>query len=142
MKGVSNVAATIPSGRAYQQMCLDEVRGALWMFGGSQDSSLMLNDLWRFDFSSTYWSWVWGQSTGATPSLLYPSGTKNVAVRVCGALLLLLLMCAAAQLGHHTTSSDDTDLLCARRRAALCCVVLCRATGRSDGFSCENGAVV
>ncbi|MCX6992551.1 MAG: hypothetical protein NT011_05325 [Kiritimatiellaeota bacterium] len=56
--------ANMPGARFFATSWTDG-QGALWLFGGSTDlaSSGILNDLWKFDPSTTNWTWMKGSNT-------------------------------------------------------------------------------
>lgn len=60
-QGVANASNT-PAGRSFAQSWIDS-SGKLWLFGGNPSTSAM-NDLWKFDPSTSQWTWMKG-STGS-----------------------------------------------------------------------------
>lgn len=48
----------------------------LWMFGGMDAGSLLMNDLWKYDLSTNQWTWITGSSASGA---LANYGTQGVA---------------------------------------------------------------
>jgi len=64
----SSLGATgTPGSRYYASSWIDSSDN-LWLFGGdgydSNNSWVDLNDLWKFDFSTSEWTWIGGSNTG------------------------------------------------------------------------------
>lgn len=55
-------AANFPGYRR-EAACWTDSSGNFWLFGGLQTSSLQYNDLWKFDISTGWWTWVSGENT-------------------------------------------------------------------------------
>ncbi len=60
--GTQNVASSSndPGFRSYSQMCTD-ASGNVWLFGGNTNAG-MKNDLWKFDPTTGFWTYVSGTS--------------------------------------------------------------------------------
>lgn len=74
--GAINVAAAsnVPRSRAEHSATINPTTGVIYVFGGSSSIGV-LNDLWLWDPSNTYWSWISG-STSSNQMGVY--GTKGI----------------------------------------------------------------
>jgi len=60
-------------------------QGRLWVFGGygyttnGAQQTIFLNDLWVFDPSTTYWTWMGGSAQGSVPAVYGTMGTPAAA---------------------------------------------------------------
>jgi hypothetical protein len=61
-QGVAS-ASNVPGARTAAQSWVDN-NGNLWLFGGFDESGRFLDDLWEFNPSSKYWTWVSGSIYG------------------------------------------------------------------------------
>ncbi|MBA4239429.1 MAG: hypothetical protein C0448_01795 [Sphingobacteriaceae bacterium] len=92
--GTKGVAAALnkPSGRQSSVAWKDN-SGNLWLFGGFGKSSVntngALNDLWKFNTTTSQWTWMTGSNTGGantvsgikgTPSATFTPGARENAV--------------------------------------------------------------
>lgn len=77
IKGTS-AAANIPGAR-YDASVWTDSSGNIWLFGGygydASGSSGRLNDLWEYDSSTGYWTWVGGSSSAGAKGTY---GTKGM----------------------------------------------------------------
>jgi N-acetylneuraminic acid mutarotase len=79
--GTKDIAApaNVPGGRHGAMSWIDS-QGKLWLFGGSGYNSVRnyvwLNDLWKYDPTTTEWTWVSGSNTGNQAGIY---GTKDTA---------------------------------------------------------------
>ena len=77
-KGVPSVNNT-PGARGWGIQCWVDTSGSLWLFGGyGMDANGVqgcLNDLWKFDITTSEWTWMSGSKYKCSPG---NSGTKGV----------------------------------------------------------------
>ena len=71
-------AANVPGARIYGTSWTDS-SGNLWLFGGSTITSGYLNDLWRYDPSTSMWTWVSGANTTDQVGVYGTNGVPDVA---------------------------------------------------------------
>ena len=66
--GTRGVAAPAnsPGGRAYGAPTWTDLSGNLWLFGGYDSSLYVGNDLWKYDVTTNMWTWMNGDSAGAS----------------------------------------------------------------------------
>ena len=78
-KGVASPANT-PGAREWAASWSDDHGGRFWLFGGRGPDATgnwgHINDLWRFDTSTSQWTWVSGDEIAFRPGVY---GTKGVA---------------------------------------------------------------
>ena len=72
-KNLSN-STNIP-GRLYYSISWSDPKGNLWLFGGSDGSENVLNDLWKFD--GTNWTWVSGSGVVNQSGTYATKGTAD-----------------------------------------------------------------
>jgi hypothetical protein len=80
-------AANVPGARWNATACKD-ASGNLWLFGGSGDalvnaefdSSGVLNDLWKYNPTSGYWTWMGGATVPNDPSVYGTLGTPGPSI--------------------------------------------------------------
>ncbi len=72
-KNISN-STNIP-GRLYYSISWSDPKGNLWLFGGSDGSENVLNDLWKFD--GTNWTWVSGSGVVNQSGTYATKGTAD-----------------------------------------------------------------
>jgi N-acetylneuraminic acid mutarotase len=74
-KGVA-AAANVPGNREGAATWID-ASGNLWLFGGEDSNGNEYNDLWKFNPSTGYWTWMSGSSTSAGPGTYGTEGTAT-----------------------------------------------------------------
>jgi N-acetylneuraminic acid mutarotase len=76
------VPTNVPGGRVYSASWLD-ANGKFWLFGGigydSAGNYGLLNDLWKFDPTTTLWTWVSGSNSVDQPGVYGTLGAASPA---------------------------------------------------------------
>lgn len=70
-----------PGGREYSATWTDNA-GNLWLYGGYGADAVsggILNDLWKFDISTSQWTWIHGSSTANAAAVYGTQGTAAAA---------------------------------------------------------------
>ncbi|WP_413943141.1 kelch repeat-containing protein [Bdellovibrio sp. HCB-162] len=70
-------ASNVPGARN-SAVSWSDSSGNLWMFGGNGFSAYW-NDLWKYDTSTSQWTWISGASTGGGTATYGTKGTPNAA---------------------------------------------------------------
>ena len=68
--------ANYPSARGYGLNCWTDTNGMMWLYGGYGYDSIgnvrELSDLWKFNPTTTEWTWMNGSATGNKPTIYGP----------------------------------------------------------------------
>ncbi len=69
-------ASNLPGARSGSVTWIDS-GGKLWLFGGSMDTADQMNDIWVYDPSTTYWTWMGGSDGSNTLGAYGTLGVVN-----------------------------------------------------------------